>query len=113
MRRSKKKDFSKVIKKQNKSWFHRLVSGAFLAPSVLGVLLFFVLPFLVVIYFSFVNNPVAKKFVGLTNYINHSKWGIPDSSWKYTIFFGSGSAACRDPWHGTRISAGCRHSVKK
>ena len=100
MRRSKKKDFSKVIKKQNKSWFHRLVSGAFLAPSVLGVLLFFVLPFLVVIYFSFVNNPVAK-------------WGIPDSSWKYTIFFGSGSAACRDPWHGTRISAGCRHSVKK
>ena len=70
MRRSKKKDFSKVIKKQNKSWFHRLVSGAFLAPSVLGVLLFFVLPFLVVIYFSFVNNPVAKKFVGLTNYIN-------------------------------------------
>ena len=32
--------------------------------------MFFVLPFLVVIYFSFVNNPVAKKFVGLTNYIN-------------------------------------------
>lgn len=27
-------------------------------------------------------------------------------------FFGSGSAACSDPWHGTRISAGCRHSVK-
>ena len=51
-------------------WNHRLVSGAFLTPSILGVLVFFVLPFLVVIYFSFVNNPIAKRFVGLTNYIN-------------------------------------------
>lgn len=45
-------------------------SGGFLTPSVIGVLVFFVLPFLVVIYYSFVNNPVAKRFVGLTNYIN-------------------------------------------
>ena len=87
MRRSKKKDFSKVIKKQNKSWFHRLVSGAFLAPSVLGVLLFFVLPFLVVIYFSFVNNPVAKKFVGLTNYINVIQNGAFRTAVGNTLFF--------------------------
>ena len=87
MRRSKKKDFSKVIKKQNKSWFHRLVSGAFLEPSVLGVLLFFVLPFLVVIYFSFVNNPVAKKFVGLTNYINVIQNGAFRTANGNTLFF--------------------------
>ena len=87
MRRSKKKDFSKVIKKQNKSWFHRLVPGAFLAPSVLGVLLFFVLPFLVVIYFSFVNNPVAKKFVGLTNYINVIQNGAFRTAVGNTLFF--------------------------
>ena len=80
MRRSKKKDFSKVIKKQNKSWFHRLVSGAFLAPSVLGVLLFFVLPFLVVIYFSFVNNPVA-------NYINVIQNGAFRTAVGNTLFF--------------------------
>ena len=49
---------------------HKLVSGAFLAPSVLGVLIFFVLPFLVVIYFSFVDNPVAKQFVGFQNFIS-------------------------------------------
>lgn len=46
------------------------MSGAFLAPSVLGVLIFFVLPFLVVIYFSFVNNPVAKQFVGFENFVS-------------------------------------------
>ena len=65
MKQNKKKDCipGKVTKKQNKLLNHKLVSGAFLAPSVLGVLVFFVLPFLVVIYFSFVNNPVAKKFV--------------------------------------------------
>ncbi len=46
------------------------MSGAFLAPSVLGVLIFFVLPFLVVIYFSFVDNPVAKQFVGFENFVS-------------------------------------------
>ena len=55
-------------KKVNKN--HRKVSGLFLAPSLLGVLIFFVLPFLVVIYYSFVENPISKRFVGLTNYIN-------------------------------------------
>lgn len=68
MKRSNKTIVAKRSQKQKLN--HRLVSGAFLAPSVLGVLIFFVLPFLVVIYFSFVNNPVAKKFVGLDNYIN-------------------------------------------
>lgn len=42
----------------------------FLAPSLIGVLLFFVLPFLVVIFYSFVDNSISKQFVGLTNYIN-------------------------------------------
>jgi multiple sugar transport system permease protein len=46
------------------------VGGAFLAPSVLGVLLFFVLPFFVVIYYSFVDNPISLQFVGLENYKN-------------------------------------------
>lgn len=63
------------------------MSGAFLAPSVLGVLLFFVLPFLVVIYFSFVNNPVAKKFVGLTNYINVIQMGHSGQQLEIHYFF--------------------------
>ena len=72
MRQSKKKGqvSYKVKKQQAGKLNHRLVSGIFLAPSVLGVLIFFVLPFLVVIYFSFVDNPVAKQFVGFQNFIS-------------------------------------------
>ena len=43
-------------------------SGAFIAPSFLGVLLFFFLPFLVVIYYSLVDNPISGNFVFLDNY---------------------------------------------
>ena len=58
----------KKLEKKNRN--HRRVSGLFLAPSLMGVLTFFVLPFLVVIFYSFVDNPIAKRFVGLKNYIN-------------------------------------------
>ena len=40
----------------------------FLVPSLLGVLLFFVLPFGMVIYYSLVNRPVGGEFVGLENF---------------------------------------------
>ena len=45
-------------------------SAVFLAPSVMGVSLFFVLPFLVVIFYSVVNNPIQHKFVFLKNFTN-------------------------------------------
>lgn len=47
----------------------RLRSACFLAPSLFGVLVFFVIPFLVVIYYSFIKSPVQREFVGLGNYI--------------------------------------------
>ena len=53
---------SKRIKKVKRS------SGLFIAPSFLGVLLFFVIPFIVVIFYSVVDNPISKSFVGLDNY---------------------------------------------
>lgn len=59
-----------MAKKPGKKKNKKSVSGLFLAPSVLGVLTFFVLPFLVVIYFSFIDNPISQKFVGFLNYIN-------------------------------------------
>lgn len=43
-------------------------SGLFLAPSFLGVLLFFVVPFLVVIFYSMVDNPISHNFVFLDNF---------------------------------------------
>jgi len=46
----------------------QLRSACFLAPSFLGVLVFFVIPFGVVIYYSLIDNPVHKSFVGLQNF---------------------------------------------
>lgn len=46
----------------------KISSGAFIAPSFLGVLAFFVLPFLVVCYYSVVDNPVSGNFVFLENF---------------------------------------------
>lgn len=48
----------------------RRVSGFFLTPSILGVLTFFVVPFFVVIYYSFVDNPINGEFVGFQNYVS-------------------------------------------
>ncbi len=45
------------------------ISILFLLPSVIGVLLFFVLPFLIVIYYSLVDNPINHQFVFLDNFI--------------------------------------------
>lgn len=41
----------------------------FLAPSFIGVLLFFFVPFGVVVYYSMIDNPVRKKFVLFDNFI--------------------------------------------
>ena len=66
-----------------KDKLHRLVKGKltanerksalswlFLLPSLLGVFLFFVAPFFVVIYYSVINNPIQMEFVGFKNYVN-------------------------------------------
>ena len=46
----------------------KISSGAYIAPSFLGVLAFFILPFLVVIYYSLVDNPISGNFVFLDNF---------------------------------------------
>lgn len=57
--------------KNNKRTFKgKLISWGYLFPSLAGVLLFFVLPFLVVIYYSMVDNPINNQFVFLDNFIN-------------------------------------------
>ncbi len=43
---------------------------AFQGPSFLGVGIFFILPFFVVIFFSLVSSPINPKFVFLQNFIN-------------------------------------------
>ena len=45
----------------------KISSGLYIAPSFLGVLLFFILPFIVIIYYSMVDNPISANFVFLDN----------------------------------------------
>lgn len=62
----------KKVKKSRSSKFERkkaITSSLFLAPSLIGVLIFFIVPFFVVIYYSFIDNPVQKNFVFLENFI--------------------------------------------
>lgn len=46
----------------------RLGTLCFLFPSLAGVLVFFVIPFLVIIYYSLIDGVVGKNFVFLENY---------------------------------------------
>ena len=46
----------------------KLGSGLYLAPSLIGVLLFFIIPFMVVIFYSVVDNPISMNFVFFDNF---------------------------------------------
>ena len=46
----------------------RLFSNLCIMPSLLGFLIFFLIPFGIVIYYSLINNPITGDFVGLENY---------------------------------------------
>ena len=60
-----------LLRRQRRRALHeRLSTLPFLFPSLAGVLVFFVIPFLVVIYYSVLDNPISKNFVFLTNYKN-------------------------------------------
>lgn len=47
----------------------RLRDLAFLSPSLIGVSVFFILPFFVVLYYSMIDNPIQHNFVFLKNFI--------------------------------------------
>ncbi len=62
-------------KKEKKKWriskrerAERARTSVFMMPSFLGVMLFFILPFLVVIYYALIDNPTTANFVGLENF---------------------------------------------
>lgn len=62
-----KKEKNNLHKKDDRG---KRLSAGFMAPSVLGVLMFFVIPFIVVIYYSVVDDPINHNFVFLDNFIN-------------------------------------------
>jgi len=73
--RTKDKNLNKADKKGPKAGSNRRdrrgkrISILYLLPSVAGVLLFFVLPFMIVIYYSVIDNPISGQFVFFDNFI--------------------------------------------
>lgn len=73
--RKKEKNLQFVKENKKRSGSNRrtrkgkLISIGYLFPSAAGVLLFFVLPFLIVIYYSVVDNPISNQFVFFDNYV--------------------------------------------
>ena len=78
--REERKEYLTEVKEERKAarrlgsarlrrWRGRFVSWLYLIPSLIGVGLFFVLPFGVVIYYSTINNPVQHVSVGTANFI--------------------------------------------
>lgn len=47
-----------------------LQSLCFLSPSFLGVFVFFIIPFFVVVYYSLIDGVATREFVGIENYVN-------------------------------------------
>lgn len=69
MKRIKKDKGVKYKSPKKKNFLKKHAMAPFLAPSIIGVGLFFLLPFLVVIFYSFVDNPVTKEWVWFDNFV--------------------------------------------
>ena len=65
----------------------RIFSNACVFPSLIGVMIFFFVPFCIVIYYSLINNPVLKEFVGLENYTKLFSNSAFTKAAKNTAFF--------------------------
>lgn len=52
--------------KKNKG---KRLANSFMLPSMIGVLMFFVIPFFIVVYYSMIDNPINAEFVGMDNFI--------------------------------------------
>lgn len=55
-------------KTQKTPWRDKAFPMLCLTPSLIGVLVFFIVPFMVIIFYSMVDNPISKDFVFLDNY---------------------------------------------
>lgn len=57
-----------TIKKNKINFKRRLGGDLFLIPSLIGVCVFMVIPFFVVIYYAMIDNPIRKNFVWFENF---------------------------------------------
>ena len=65
----------------------RRKTALFMLPSLIGVAVFFIIPFFIVIYYSLIDNPINAEFVGLENFtslVNNASFKIAT---KNTVYF--------------------------
>lgn len=84
-RKPKEKTPRTPLTKAQKTDFLR--SMCFLGPSLLGVIVFFVVPFIVVIYYAFVDGSADANFAGLSNFVSLLKNGAFQIAAKNTLKF--------------------------
>lgn len=56
-------------RKMGKEKREDLLSTLFLVPSLIGVVVFFIAPFFIVMYYALIDNPIHNKFVWIKNFI--------------------------------------------
>ena len=52
-----------------KDYIHNFKVSGFIIPSLIGVMMFYIAPFFVILYYSVIDNPISKKFVGFRNFV--------------------------------------------
>ena len=67
-KRKEKRTARQVWDRGNDRLRDTLCSLGFLGPSVTGVAVFFIVPFLVVVYYSVIRSPINPEFVFLDNF---------------------------------------------
>lgn len=70
-------------KKSKLSWNRRCC--LWILPSLLGTIIFFVWPFIRVLYYSMIDNQFSKRFVGFENYIKTIKNTYFQLAWKNSL----------------------------
>lgn len=66
----KQRRAGRLWQRSNEKVGNFLRASCFLGPSFLGVLVFYIIPFGVVVYYSVIQGPMNHSFVGLQNYQN-------------------------------------------
>ena len=84
------KNIKLIIKRRKTIGFEKRDKGStmpFMIPSIAGFMLFFLIPFFIVLYYSFIDNPVNQEFVAFDNYISLLKNHAFMLSLKNTLIF--------------------------
>ena len=67
-KKSKENDGEIRYHKKKRTWKERLSANLFVGPSFIGVMIFFIVPSFVVLYYANIDSIIGKNFVGFKNF---------------------------------------------